>query len=142
MIVLTGIVATIAGSLLVQGVLSSQAASREDQMQAQARLALARMQREIRMVDPGDIITATSSTLSFTDLSGTTVTFTNSGGSLTRNGVALIDDVSMFSFLYYDKNGTTPGTSANIRYVLMVMVLSIDGVNSPSYYATAALRNG
>ncbi len=124
-IVLVGIIAGTAGMLLIKG---TQAYIEEDQRSAatsQGRLGLERMARDIRTIPQASAIvgpiTNPSSSLSFSDLTGTAITYARNGATnaLDRTEgaglpVILADGVTTLEFRYYDKAGALTTTPANI----------------------------
>ena len=92
----------------------------------QARMALERMTRDIHSVrSSASITTATSSQFSFTNISGTNITYQLTGSALMRNTQVLADNVSSLSFSYLDKNAVTTAVPANIRYVTVNLLISL-----------------
>jgi len=83
----------------------------------QGRLAVERMAREIRMIRsrtaadlPG---CCNATTLSFVDLTGATITYTQAGNTVTRNGTALAaGDAVALTFSYLQQDGTTAAALA------------------------------
>ncbi len=97
---------------------------------AQGRIALERMIRDVHAIaSPSSITTATSSSLSFTDVNGNTVTYGLSGTTLQRNGIALADGIGSIEFRYYDGNGATTAVTTNIRYINVILGVTELGVN-------------
>jgi len=99
---------------------------------AQARLALERMSRDVHTINSSSsITTATSSQLSFTNASGNSVTYLLSGSQLLLNNQVLADgvDVASSSFTYLDQNASITSTLSNIRYVIINLNITQGGVN-------------
>jgi prepilin-type N-terminal cleavage/methylation domain-containing protein len=99
---------------------------------AQGRLALERMSRDIHSINsPASIISATSSQLAFVNTSGNSMSFLLSGTQLWLNNQVLADGVNVgsSSFTYLDENAAITTTLANIRYVIINLVLTQGGVN-------------
>ena len=108
-IVLVTILAGIAALIILQGVKAySDEQSRSD-VHYQARLAMERMAREIRHVRSCADITGPvnpSNTLSFTDITGTAVAFSVSGGNLSRGVDILATGItSAQPFRFFDRSG-------------------------------------
>ncbi len=101
----------------------------------QARLALERMQRDIRAIrSPADITTAGASNLVFIDTSGNTITYSLSGTSLDRQTNAstvqvLADGIQSLTFSYYDENDAVTGTAANVRYITISLHVTLNNTN-------------
>lgn len=108
---------------------------------AQGRLALEKMIRDVHAINsPTSITTATSSQLSFVDVSGNTVTYALSGTTLNRSGVALADGVGSLSFAYYDGTGAVTAVTTNIRYITVNLTITNSGVNYPLATTIATLN--
>lgn len=101
----------------------------------QARIALERMQRDIRAIrSPSDITTATASQLVFVNTSGNTIAYSLSGANLVRQSNAgaaqvLADGVTSLVFSYYDLNGVVTATLANIRYITISLNVTLNNTN-------------
>jgi prepilin-type N-terminal cleavage/methylation domain-containing protein len=142
--IVVGILAAGASYLISAGVRGAGGAQQQDEIAWQARVALNRMEREIRTADPNSVSVWTDSQFTFVDADGNTVNFVfnDSTDQLLRNSDVLVDGVSAFDFYYYNKNGTNPGVANNIRYVLVVMVLGSGDATGDTLHATLMLRNG
>ncbi|MCK4870659.1 MAG: type II secretion system protein [Gammaproteobacteria bacterium] len=132
-IVLLGIVAAGSSELMVQGFRAYNTGVEQVSAHWQARVALERMVRDIRCVkSSGDIATSTSSTFSFTDINGDVITFVRQGTQLKRNTAStsqvLADDVSGLTFTYYNDNGASTTTKADIRYVKIALQVGASGL--------------
>lgn len=75
-----------------------------------------------------DITTVTSTSFSFVDMSGNTVTYQLSGGNVLRTSITLASNVTALSFNYFDKNGTTTTTPSAVRYVTASVTESQNGI--------------
>jgi len=72
-----------------------------------ARIGLNRMLNEIRMIpDSLDIVSASESSISFTDFDNNSVSFSRSGNTLLRNSYTLAENITGFMINYYDTSGT------------------------------------
>ena len=129
-ITILGIVGVVMTKLLSQGLLSMQTEQQVTDATWQGQIAVQRMVRDIASVrSPSDISTASASTFAFTDLSGTAITYTRSGSSLTRNGTILANGISALSFTYQDANGSTTATTTAIRYVTLSVTVTQNNAN-------------
>lgn len=78
---------------------------------AEARLAMARMVREVSQIkDNTSISTAQSGQITFTNTSNQTITFDLSSGTLRRNNIAMAKSVTALQFTYYDSSNNAIGT--------------------------------
>jgi len=134
----TGIIAVIAGSILLGVIDAWTFKFNRSDMLRDARLAINRMVREIRTVrDSTSIITASSGQFRFIDYSGSAdITYSLLGTNLNRteNTVAnlLAENVSSLTFRYYNASGTelpTPTVPANIKRVGISLTLTKNGEN-------------
>jgi len=121
-IVILGVIGTIATTMLGQGLSAYLTAQNVTDADWQGQIALERMERDLRAVRSlNDISTATSSQFIFTDINGNSITYQLTGTSLMRNSQILADGIQSLSFSYTDKNGSTTATPANIRYVTVTI---------------------
>ena len=101
----------------------------------QARLALERMQRDVRAIrSPSDITTATATQLVFVDTTGNTITYALSGTTLNRQTnsnttQALADGIQSVTFSYYDQSGASTATLINICYVKISLNVTLNNTN-------------
>jgi prepilin-type N-terminal cleavage/methylation domain-containing protein len=129
-LVLVGIITVIFSRFLITAVNSYITAKNVIDANGQALLAIERMTRDIRAVrSSSDITTATSSQITFTDSSGTSITYALSGTSLRRNSQVLADGISTLTLAYADRNGTTTATLANIRYITITLNVTQGNTN-------------
>ncbi len=127
-IVLVGILAGIAALIILQGVESYSVEEVRSNVHYQARLAMERMAREIRLIRRAsvvDITTMTDTNLRFTDVNGANAGFTWTSPTLSRwNGIGtavLAPNITAFDFNYYRQDGVTPATEATLWYVEITM---------------------
>jgi len=117
-IVILSIIAAVASQMLAQGFNAFLKAQNVTDANWQGQVALERMIRDIRTVrSANDISSSTSTTFSFVNLAGTSMTYTLSGSNLTLNGNVLASGVNSLTFTYYDQNGNVGPSTANIHYV-------------------------
>jgi type II secretory pathway pseudopilin PulG len=96
----------------------------------QGQLAMERMILDIRNIGSVNNITAyTASTFSFKNVNGTAISYTLSGTNLTLNGHTLASGISALTFSYYDKNGNSGATQANIEYVTINLTVTKNNTN-------------
>jgi prepilin-type N-terminal cleavage/methylation domain-containing protein len=113
-IVLVGILAGLAALIILQGVRAYADEQSRSDLHYQARLAMERMAREIRLIRScGDITPPASNpaaSITFTDISGTSVNFALAGNNLNRGADLLatgITSAQPFRFLAADGTTTT-----------------------------------
>jgi len=137
-IVLVGIIAGTAGMLLIKG---TQAYIDEDRRAAatsQGRLGLERMAREIRSIPQASAIVGPinnpSSSLSFSDLTGLSITYARNGatGTLDRTEgagipVILADGVTTIEFRHFDRAGALTMTPANVWQIRIDLTVTKGG---------------
>lgn len=140
-LVILGAVAGIAGQLLAQAFTGTQEAEEIDELNWKARQGLERLSRDLREVDPSELTTITGSQLVYTSASGEAVTYSYGAGTLTRNGNALLTNISNFSFVYYDGTGTVTAVTDDVRFIQFVAEFTFDNNVSPLYYTAVALHN-
>lgn len=93
----------------------------------QGRLAMERMTRDLHTLR--SVSTATSSTFSFVDASGVTITYQVIGNQLQRNGLPLADNIQSIVFSYFDSNGNLTASNAAIRYIAIAFSVSTGHAN-------------
>ena len=107
----------------------------------QGSLAMSRMTRDIRDIpSAGAISVATASQLTFTDNTNTSVSYTLSGTTLLRNGVALANGINSATFGYYSSTGAVTATISAIRYINITLNITQSGTNL-ALFTTLNLRN-
>lgn len=98
---------------------------------AQARLALERMLRDVRDARSTADLNAPGASLVFTDTTATLVTYAISGTQLQRNGNVLADGVSALTFSYFNNAGAALAAAAGTRYIAAQFTLTTqDGIAS------------
>lgn len=85
---------------------------------AQARLAMERIVRDLRDARSRADLGAAGASLTFTDVNNAAITYALSGTLLQRNGVTIADRISNLSFAYYDNAGAAT-VAAGARYVVV-----------------------
>ena len=138
-IIIIGIIGATASYALVESVQGVQKAQDYGQVSHEARLAMERMVRNVRTIPTtGAIITpigaGSSSTLTFTMLSGRSVKFEVSGTNLllkepdTAPGVILASGVSSLTFRFYDAAGNLETAAmTNVNFIQIDMTVSVGG---------------
>jgi prepilin-type N-terminal cleavage/methylation domain-containing protein len=149
-IVIVGIISGIAAMIILQGVRAySDEQSRSD-MHYQARFAVERMAREMRMIRQstefgainspavpvlGTITNNPSNVFSFVDMTGTTVTYSLTGTTLNRSagGVnALAQGVTALSFTCFDNAGNqlANGSASTSAWTAEIAVTDTQGTET------------
>jgi hypothetical protein len=120
-IVIGGIIAIIVGPILMQGINGYLRSQDMTEMDAQGKLAMERMVREIREIanPASDISTMTANQLTFT-LSGSSISYTLSGNQLRRNSDPLASDVSSLTFSYFKNDWTTATTDRTLVWRIQI----------------------
>jgi len=150
--VILGLLAAVTAPILSGGIRNYFQAVEMTQEDANARLALERMLRDLRWVkSSSDLTTLTPSQLSFVDTGGNTVTFTYDSVAKTlsrqQNGGninILANNVSSFTLSYLATDGQSTATLASqVLYVTIQMTISTSG-NQPysaQYMSSVRLYN-
>ncbi len=141
-LIVVGILATI-GATVISGGFRNYFLGREiAQDDAQGRLALERMARELRAVrSTADLDISVANQVSFTDLTGTAITYRRNAGTSqlerSQNGVAgtyqpLADNVSDLQITYLQNDGKTPETTTpgNVYYITVLLTINTQNVNT------------
>jgi len=121
-IVLVGIIAAIGSQML--GMTLQSFVLGKDVLKGdwQARVALERLTRDLRMVRASANLTiAPATAITFSDTDGSNVNYSLSGSQLMRNTQVLADDVSNLQFAYLQSDGNTAAASAATVYYITVL---------------------
>ena len=135
-IVLVGIISGIGAMFVMRG---TQAYVAQDQRAAitdQGRLGIERMIREMRTIrsqTAADIPTWNATTFQFTDLTGTSITYSMAAGALTRNGTPLAGNIAALTFSYLKRDGATAATAASNIWVIQISVTLTRGGESQTF---------
>jgi prepilin-type N-terminal cleavage/methylation domain-containing protein len=129
-IVLISILSGIAALIILQGINTYTGEQSRSDVHYQARIAMERMAREIRLIrsQGADITSLLPADLRFIDINGSAVGFNWVAATQTVNrwngagNDMLAAGVTAFTFTYYQQDGvTTPATSANLGFVQIDM---------------------
>lgn len=122
-IVLVSVIAAIAAMIILQGIQGYVSEASRSDVYYQARLAMERMAREIRLIrSPADITSLSNTNLQYTDVNNSIAGFNWTAPTLYRwNGAGsdvLASGITAFSFSYLQQDGVTAAaTAAAVRYV-------------------------
>jgi prepilin-type N-terminal cleavage/methylation domain-containing protein len=126
-IVLVGILAGVASMIIMQGARSYSAGQSRGEAHQQARFAMDRMAREIRLIRSrtiADIPVMNPTDLRFTDINGTDVRFQLDGsnniqrsqnGGVTWN--VLASGISALTINYFQQDGVTVAIATNLWFI-------------------------
>ncbi len=121
-IVIIGIIAGTASSMLGEGLNAFLTANNVTDADWQGQIAIQRMERDIRAVrSAADISTASTNQFAFVNNTGTSITYTLSGSNLLRNSQTLATGVQTLAFAYSDLNGNSTATPSAIRFVSVTL---------------------
>lgn len=139
---LLGLVAVAIAPMIYQSIQGALVAKDRNTLDWSARESLERMTRELYAVRLLSITTANTTTFTFTSNLAEAVTFNydSINQELLRNSDVLANNLSSFSFTYYDGNGAVTAVLANIRYVAATAQFTVNGQVSPIYTITTYIR--
>jgi prepilin-type N-terminal cleavage/methylation domain-containing protein len=127
-IVIVGVLAGIASLIILQGIRSYSDEEARSNVHYQARFAMERMAREIRLIRSAsltDITSMTNINLRFTDVNGAATGFNWANPILNRwNGVGndvLATGITAFNLNYFQQDGVTPAAAATLWFVEITM---------------------
>lgn len=133
-VVLVVVLLSLFGALFGLGFVASTRATlavdtRKEALQ-NARVALDRMAREVRMIrsaTAADITTTipTASDLQFTDTYGNAIQFQLTGGNILRNADILAGNVTALTFSYLKNDGTAAASEAEIWRIVMDLTVTV-----------------
>lgn len=121
-IVTLGILSAIGGNMLDAGFDSYFKGQEYTVSDAQARVALTRMNKELRSVRSAtttDLTISPASEISFTDANGNAIRYFLSGTTLMRNTRPLADGISALNFSYLRRDGKTNTTVVTDAYYIV-----------------------
>jgi prepilin-type N-terminal cleavage/methylation domain-containing protein len=145
-IVLISIISGLAAVIILQGVKGYSAEDQRSNLHYQARIAMERMEREIRLIrgQGADITTMALTNLQYVDINNSTVGFSWANPTLSRwNGVGndvLASSITAFSFTYLQQDGATAATAANVWFIDIAMT-SQQGSDSLVMHSRVHPRN-
>lgn len=138
-IVIVGIISGIAAMIILESMTAYSKGKNLSDVHYQARLAMERMTREIRTVrQPGEIGTVAigtitgnpTSSLIFTDLTGTNITYALGGTTLNRTpGGTLATGVTTLQFRHYDDTNTLTTVAASV-WTIEIFMTDTQGTDS------------
>lgn len=109
---------------------------------AQGRTALIRMEREMRQVkDKDSISTASATQFQFTDINDNSINFYLSGNNLMRNSDILANNVTTLNFTYFDRDNTTPVADTSQIYRITITLGIQSGNQSNTLRSQVYPRN-
>ena len=126
-IVLLGILSSIAGPMIYYTVRASLAQYYIGDLDTHGRIAISRMSREIRSArsnEAADLDISSNAQITFVNVSGDTVTYSLSGTNLMRNSQPLANNVSGLAFVYLDADGIVTVTNTSVRFIKMTLTLT------------------
>jgi prepilin-type N-terminal cleavage/methylation domain-containing protein len=134
MVMVIAILGILVGTLspwLIESAQSFNLISNRKSMLGQMRAGFDRMVAEIRLI-PGQsqIIATSANSFQFQYPTGTSITYSLSGGNLMRNSDILMNNVTALSFTYYDQAGSATTTPASVRSVMMSLTATAPNTSS------------
>jgi prepilin-type N-terminal cleavage/methylation domain-containing protein len=131
-IVLLGIMGAVFGGSFAASMRATLAVDTRKEALQNARVALDRMARDIRLIrsrTAADIPTFTATNLVFTDSYGNAIQFQLVGNTIQRNGAVLAGNVTALDFDYLQNNGAVAG-AANLIWRIVMDVTVLVGTES------------
>ena len=128
-IALLGILSTVLGPPLAEGLRGYAIVRDRRSLLAEGRAAMDRMVKEIRLIPSStNILDVSSSTsFSFQYPAGTTLTYVLAGTDLRRNSNTLATGVTSLTFSYFNAAGTPTSTTSAVRRVRIVFTMAPSG---------------
>jgi len=139
-IIIIGIVASVIGPILFISTRAMNTQYELSNVMGEGRVAISRIIRELRMMRTTNDLIIGANSITFSDVNGTTITYSLSGENLMRNSQVLANPVTALSFTYQDAGGATTAVVANVRYVTVSITLTDNNVVN-TLQDTAFLRN-
>jgi prepilin-type N-terminal cleavage/methylation domain-containing protein len=118
-VVLTAILAAVGSQMLGKSLSSFVFGKEVAKGDSQARVALERLTRDLRMVRASTNLVITPATaITFSDTEGNNVNYSLAAGKLMRNAQVLADDFSSLQFAYLRSDGNTvAATAAEVYFI-------------------------
>ena len=151
-IVLVGILATMAAMIIMQGVRAYSVEQSRSNAHYQARFAMERMAREIRLIRSStvtDIPTMTGTTLRYNDINGVQMGFRLNGGNIERTEDNAVSWQTLATnitgpggniFTYLDKVGAATAAPASL-WLVQIQFTATQGTESIDMQTTVHPRN-
>jgi prepilin-type N-terminal cleavage/methylation domain-containing protein len=117
-IAIIGVLAMLVGPMLITGGKGFEIVSKRKSVLNETRLAMDRFCAEASLIPTtDDIVTFTAANLEFNTPAENNISYTVSGGSLTRKGAAVATGISNLAFTYLDANGNQTAVKADIKRI-------------------------
>lgn len=136
--VILGIVASIAAPLIFNAARASALEYDFANTISQGQNASTQMTLALRNLN--NIDTMTASSLSFTDNSGNSVSYSLSNGNLLQDNNTLAQNATNLSFAYYNSNLSSTASPDDVRYISYTFVINNDN-QSHTFTNTVYLRS-
>mgnify|MGYP003574989314 CR=1 FL=1 len=118
--IILGVIAVVLGRVLIQGYHSFTTENNISELNWKGFYILERMVNDIHNIRSyGDITAMAATQLTFTDKSGSSISYTYSGTNLLRNGQIIGNGVWFPSFSYYTSRAAITTTASTLSYVLI-----------------------
>lgn len=143
-IVTLGVLAAIGGTMLESGFNSYFKGEAYTASDWQARIALTRMNRELRNVrtaTSADLTISPSTEITFVDGGGNSIRYFLSGTMLMRNTRPLADGISSLSFSYLERDGKTITTIVTDAYYIVAVFIVVYGNTNNVVRTVVHMRN-
>jgi len=151
-IVLVGILATIGATIIMQGISAYSGGESRSNAHYQARFAMERMAREIRLMrssTAADIPTMTGTTLRYNDINGLQMGFRLNGGNIERTEDNAVSWQTLATnitgpggniFTYLDKTGAATAAAASL-WLVQIQFTATQNAESIYMQTTVHPRN-
>lgn len=117
-VAIIGILAMVIAQALFTGVSSFDIVSKRKALLSDIRLAIDRMSYEITLIpDTNNIVSFSSSSLTFNIPSENNITYTLNSSNITRSSAVIAGNVSSLTFTYLDAAGASTAVKANIKRI-------------------------
>lgn len=124
-VTIMGVISVIVGKILASAYNTFYVTQNINDIDYNGLLAVETVTNDIHNIrSAGDITSITATNLSFIDTAGTTITYTTSGATFTRNSQTLATGVNSIAFEYRDENYSVTATPANVRYITFSISLT------------------
>lgn len=129
-IILMGIISVVIGRIMVAGFKTFITSQNISEADWQGLLALEMITNDIHDIrSASSITTISASSLVFTDMAGTIVTYQLSGTNLQRNSLTVASGITALAFTYLNGSGTVTATPAAVRYITVAVTAVQDNLS-------------
>jgi prepilin-type N-terminal cleavage/methylation domain-containing protein len=108
----------------------------QQQLQVKSQTAQQFLAKDVATATAVSTASASTCTLRFASAPDITYTYNSGTGKLTRDGIAVLSDLTAFSFAYYKNSGATTTSAPDVKMVEMTYTATL-GASAAGTYVSA-----